>query len=461
MSSDGASTDFDEIIDILVDGGTQDYSASALPLSDVNIDQEEARPARPGREYDAFDIDLEPPDTCDSIMPCDEARTNPRLAINQLAVIDHVQREIGEWRDDNEQWSQATTKQEYLASGREHKIAPPARRGLLVCHNVGAGKSAIATGCAVAARRAWGETSVIFVGADKNVVRNYNNNMFPQDIRMVVRSLYGEEEAEELGGNTTGTEHVWTPGGKPLKVRMPWWDKSWNLAEAQGGVFSFGGTGIDELAPHPGRGGQSFIAMPLGTLVKAIKDGDGEIRRHWSRVDGDFTQDNHRKLQDRPIVLIIDEAPPGGAGRHRVRGARLRHPLQVPGERKVQQQHLHHPADVDTGLHPPAARAPVQARRPAGAAECVRGPGGGQSHALEHSAFHGRHERVRRLLDDTGRYVEVPRPGRRQYRQCGAGRAPQSVGSPVTHRPRSSVFHRARERHLRRIRALGSARLRG
>jgi hypothetical protein len=131
---------------------------------------------------------------------------------------------------------------------------------------------------------------------------------------MVIKSLYGEEDADELDGDIEGTEHRW--GGTPLKVRMPWSSKSWNVAEAQGGVYSFGNTGVEELARHPGRGGQSFIAMPLGNLVKAIKDGNGDIRKHWSQVTGDFTQNNHRKLQDRPMVLIIDEAhllvEPGG-----------------------------------------------------------------------------------------------------------------------------------------------------
>ena len=225
-----------------------------------------------GADEMGVDAGLAPP-TCADLPACDDGERE--LILNQRSVSEWVGREVGRWRAANEAAGRAP------GAGAVRK--PAARRGLLCCHNVGAGKSAITIAAAVAARKAWGDVTSIYVGGSEKVVDNFNAQAFPEDVGMINPDARGAR----------GTRHTHNPPN-PMRLKIGK-GRTWTIGNStQDSVYSYGNvTAIKEFRNHGGRGDPAFVAMSIDNIKNHATPGRWRDPAHWPQ---------------RPIVMFVDEA---------------------------------------------------------------------------------------------------------------------------------------------------------
>lgn len=269
------------------------------------------------------------------------------LMLNQQSVMHYVGELVKQWRSHNGRWSQvnadmkrfnrchacAQTRPGELCRlcasapgpGRyppaPRPLAPPPHRGLIAAHNVGAGKTAIALGVALYARRAWPDCTVIIAAEDA-------------DARTLSSSLPGEyHRFPEFGidkipaSDLEKTRHEMAVGPAMLPVTC----------------YAFP-PACPELQPLPD-GSPSVMIWSLETtmkdsLVTKIDDDDSQqfqrdrygvvkvddqnrplaqtrqaersLKPHWTRApctrtSGQTCLHGARRIPDGPVVLLVDE----------------------------------------------------------------------------------------------------------------------------------------------------------
>lgn len=203
-------------------------------------------------------------------MACPEPGSAPaekRLMTHQKSVIAYVGAQVKDWASANRGW------------GPGKPIIPAGRRGLLVAHSVGAGKTGTMLGCALAARQQWPEATVIFAAAPDVTAGNANNfkndyDLFEADLTPAEERPRPERTTLSLDG---GRGAVWGPTGYRLDHRVS------PLFRTQ-------------------RGRDTVVLLTLDNLIRKLVD------RSSATGPRRLFPPTKRRWPDGPVVLIVDEA---------------------------------------------------------------------------------------------------------------------------------------------------------
>ena len=296
-----------------------------------------------------------------------------RLMANQESSIGFVGAVVSQWRSENKEWSAAQKtaapqnqcQANASAEPPARPLAPPPRRGLLVGHNVGSGKTATMLGMAIEARRRWPECTVI-IAADKGVASGLARGL-PSEYGLFQTARRSLPVIATDGKSGASTVHRSAEvAAKALRVDIDTVDRALRSGEVVAGsklrletqrldngpmpmvvgpvrttVTGFGFPhAVPEFAPL-GNGAASVVVLPVETTLKnclvasadsgeqsmyevdeygvyvldenyeriPLAPGGRRPRPHWSKapcVDG--APRGFLRMPDGPVVLLVDEA---------------------------------------------------------------------------------------------------------------------------------------------------------